>query len=95
MTGIIRAMQQEEINAMPEIRGLLEEVKNLSSVEFAEATAERLTHTKHSYGVEGYINQLRKVIKLLEAGATPVEALEITDSCIDTDEYIREMYGKE
>ncbi len=95
MNSIIRAMQQEEINALPEIRKLLEEIKSMSSSEFAEACADRLTHKKHSYSVCGYMSQLRKIIKLLEAGAEQVEALEIVDSCIDIDSYLKEAYGKE
>lgn len=95
MNSIIKAMQQEEINAIPEIRRLLEEVKKLSSIEFTKETAERLTHEKHSYSVHGYINQLRKVITLLEAGAEPEETLEIVDSCVDIDSYIAVMNGKE
>ena len=87
-------MQQEEINALPEIRELLEEIKNMSSSEFAEATADRLTHKKHSYSVNGYISQLKKVIMLLDAGAQPEETLEIVDSCIDIDSYLKEAYGK-
>ena len=95
MTGIIRAMQQETINMQPEIRGLLEEIKNLSSSEIAEEAADRLTHEKHSYSVYGYINQLRKVIKLLEEETDPQEVVEIVDSCIDIDTYIQERLGKE
>ena len=87
-------MQQEEMNALPEIRKLLEEIKSMSSIEFAEATADRLTHKKHSYSANGYISQLKKVIMLLDAGAEPAEALEIVDSCIDIDSYLREIYGK-
>lgn len=94
MTGLIRAMQQEEINALPEIRELLEEIKSMSSTEFAEATADRLTHKKHSYSANGYISQLKKVIMLLDAGAQPEETLEIVDSCVDIDSYIAVMKGE-
>ena len=96
MNSLIKAMQQEEINLQPKIRELLKEIEKLSSTEFATACENRLTHKTHNYFVTGYISQLKKVIKLLKAGADTQEALEITDCCVvDVDNYIREMYGKE
>lgn len=87
-------MQQEEENLKPEIKTLLEKIESMSSLVFAEACADRLTHKKHSYSVCGYMSQLRKITKLLEAGAEQMEALEIVDSCIDIDGYLR-VYGEE
>jgi pimeloyl-CoA synthetase len=95
LNSIIKAMQQEELNAIPEIRRLLGEIENMSSLAFAEECADRLTHEKHNYHVTGYIAQLHKVITLLEAGAEPEEAIVIVDSCIDIGEYIEEQLGKE
>lgn len=95
ITEIIKAIEQEETKKQKEVRLLLDDIQNMSSVEFAEEAADRLTHVKHSYSVQGYISQLKKIIRLLEAGAHPAEALEIVDSCIETDSYIKMICGKE
>lgn len=95
MNSIIKAMQQEEENLKPEIKTLLEKIESMSSLAFAEECAIRLTHKTHDYFVTGYISQLKKVIKLLEAGAEPQEAILIVDSCIDIETYIKEQLRKE
>lgn len=95
MNSLVKVMQQEEEFMQPKIKGLLEKIENMSSADFAEECADRLTHEKHNYCVTGYIAQLHRVITLLEAGAEPGEAILIVDSCIDIGEYIEEQLGKE
>lgn len=95
MNSLVKVMQQEEADLQPEVDKLLEQIKKLSSVEFTEECEKRLTHKTHGYFITGYIGQLKRVIKLLEAGAEPEEAIIIVDSCIDIGEYIEEQLGKE
>ena len=95
MNSLVKVMQQEEENLKPEIKTLLEKIKNMTSLAFAEECEKRLTHKTHDYFVTGYISQLKRVIKLLEAGAEPEEAILIVDSCKDIGEYIEEQLGKE
>ena len=95
MNSLVKVMQQEEENLKPEIKALLEQIKNMSSLAFAEECEKRLTNKTHNYFVTGYISQLKRVIKLLEAGAEPQEAVLIVDSCIDIGEYIEEQLRKE
>lgn len=95
ITEIIKEIAKEETKKQQEIRMLLDDIQNVSSTAFAEECAERLTNQKHAYSIDGYISQLRKVIKLINAGANPQRAVEIVDSCIDIDSYIKEMCGKE
>ena len=83
MNSLVKVMKQEEEFMQPQIKGLLEKIEKMSSLEFAEECAIRLTHETHGYFVTGYIGQLKRVIKLLEAGAEPEEAILIVDSCID------------
>ena len=95
LNSLIKVMQQEEENLKPEIKTLLEKIENMTSLAFAEECAIRLTHETHDYFVTGYISQLKRVIKLLEAGAEQEEAILIVDSCIDIETYIIEQLGKE
>ena len=95
MNSLVKVMKQEEELMQPQIKGLLEKIENMSSLAFAEECAIRLTHETHDYFVTGYISQLKRVIKLLEAGAEPEEAILIVDSCKDIGEYIEEQLGKE
>lgn len=92
MISLVKVMKEEEENLKPEIEGLLDRIKAMSSLAFAKECEKRLTH---DYFVTGYISQLKRVIKLLEAGAEPEEAILIVDSCIDIETYITEQLGKE
>ncbi|MBR3770715.1 MAG: hypothetical protein IKL07_00445 [Clostridium sp.] len=95
MNSLVKVMRQEEENLKTEIMELLGRIENLSSLEFAKECEVRLTHKTHNYFVTGYIGQLKRVIKLLEAGAEPMEAIIIVDNCIDIETYIEEQLGKE
>lgn len=88
MNSLVKVMKQEEEHMQPQIKGLLEKIKNMSSLAFAKECEIRLTHETHSYYVTGYITQLHRVIALLEAGAEPGEAIVIVDSCVDLNSYL-------
>lgn len=84
LTSLVYAMRQQAIEQRRRESELLNAITIFADSETAEAAADIYAAEKHAYSFEGYLYQLDKLRKVLEAGVPPQTALEAVDSCLDT-----------
>ena len=73
---IVEAMQREAIQARAEEQATLQEIAEITTLEFAEEAAGVLDPRKHAYSFEGYLILLNNLKELLLAGMPPEYALD-------------------
>lgn len=92
LTELVVAMQQQATRLRKEEGELLNDITAIAGIETAEAASDLYDSKKHAYGFEGYVHQLKRLKTVLLAGVPTNDALELVDSCLDT-EMITRHYG--
>lgn len=93
LAELIKAMQQQAVEQKQKEKELLYQIVELSDYETAIKAASIYAAEKHAYGFNGYLQQLSKLKKVLEAGVRPENALEAVDSCLSTGDIIKRYGG--
>lgn len=73
---IVEAMQAEALKARAEEQEILQDIANITTVEFAEEAAGVLDPRKHAYSFEVHLVLLSNLKQLLLAGMPPEHALD-------------------
>lgn len=76
LSELVKEMQQEAIAGRQQEQETLQEIANITSVEFAEQAAEILDSKKHAYNFEEYLELLCRLKTLLLAGIQNCIALD-------------------
>lgn len=90
-TELERAIKEHLVKQRKTERVLLRQIESLAGREMAERASELFDYKNHAYGIEGYLQQLKKLKTLLYVGIPEELALESADSGMQTEKII-ELY---